>query len=134
MADLKLRGAGNLLGEAQTGNIAKVGLDLYLEMLEKEIKRLKGEEIQEEEIDPQLNIFVEANIPSNYIQDSDERLQFYKVLSSCKQREDFEFIKEELRDRFGMVPLEVENLISILELKSILANSWLIAQIFTKIR
>ena len=120
MADLKLRGAGNLLGEAQTGNIAKVGLDLYLEMLEKEIKKLKGEKVEEEVIDPQLNIFVEANIPSNYIQESDERLQFYKILSSCREEEDFEFVKQELRDRFGMIPVEVENLISILKFKSIL--------------
>jgi transcription-repair coupling factor (superfamily II helicase) len=121
MADLKLRGAGNLLGEAQTGNIAKVGLDLYLEMLNKEIKRLKGE-VVEEEFEPQLNIFVEANIPSSYIPESDERLKYYKWLSSCKSREEMKFFVEEIKDRFGSPPEEVLNLISILEFKHMLVK------------
>ncbi len=119
MADLKLRGAGNLLGEAQTGNIAKVGLDLYLEMLDKEIKKIKGE-VVEDEIEPELNIFVEANIPSNYIKDNEERLYFYKFLSSCRTPDEFELVKEELKDRYGTLPGEILNLISILEFKSML--------------
>lgn len=119
MEDLKLRGAGNLLGEAQTGNIAKVGLDLYLEMLDKEVRRLKGENV-EEEIDPQLNIFVEANIPTSYIADNDERMYYYKLLSTCKNREEFKMIKEELEDRFGHLPQPVSNLMAILEFKSII--------------
>ncbi len=119
MEDLKLRGAGNLLGEAQTGNIAKVGLDLYLEMLDKEVRRLKGEKI-DEEIEPQLNIFVEANIPTSYIMDNEERLTYYKLLSTCRTREEFKMVEQELQDRFGHLPKSVANLISILEFKSII--------------
>ncbi len=120
MADLKLRGAGNLLGEAQTGNIAKVGLDLYLEMLEKEVKRLKGEKVEEEEIDPKLNIFIEANIPSSYIQDPDERMHYYKMFSVSPNRKGLDILQDELKDRFGPLPVPVINLMSILQFKQVL--------------
>ncbi len=121
MEDLKLRGAGNLLGEAQTGNMAKVGIDLYMEMLEKEVKRLKGEPI-EERIEPQLNIFVASSIPEEYIEDTLERMRYYKGMSSSKEKRELEMWKEELEDRFGPLPSQVENLLSILEFKHILGR------------
>ena len=121
MEDLKMRGAGNLLGEAQTGNMAKVGIELYMEMLEKEIKRLKGEEI-EETVDPQLNIFVESNIPPSYVEDPHERMRYYKGMSSCKAVEELEIWREEMKDRFGPLPREVENLLSVLEFKHVLVK------------
>ncbi len=121
MEDLKLRGAGNLLGEAQTGNMAKVGIDLYMDMLEKEVKKLKGEKI-EDEVEPQLNIFVASSIPEEYIEDTLERMRYYKGMSSSKERKELNMWREDLEDRFGPLPLEVENLLSILEFKHILVK------------
>ncbi|MCS6319581.1 MAG: transcription-repair coupling factor, partial [Nitrospira sp.] len=83
-ADLEIRGAGNLLGKQQAGHIAAVGLDLYLQMVEQAVQRLKGQ-VVEEEPDPTLRLSVSAYIPEDYVADSHQRLSLYKRLSSCGQ-------------------------------------------------
>ena len=76
MEDLRLRGAGNILGESQSGQIAHIGLDLFLEMLEDEVRRLKGGPVLED-TDPELSIAFPAHIPESYIPDPRERLKFF---------------------------------------------------------
>ncbi len=121
LEDLRLRGAGNLLGEVQSGNIGKVGLDLFLEMLEEEVARIKGEPTKQR-LEPEMNIKVPAYIPESYVLDSAMRLQYYKELSSCKKSEDLQNLEEEMADRFGPFPLEMETFFGVLRLKIVLTN------------
>ena len=121
MEDLRIRGAGNILGEAQSGHMARVGLDLYLEMLEEAVARLKGDsrlEIKETE----LSIGIPALIPANYIQDSTQRLKYYKALSSAPDAKTQEDVELELRDLFGPLPDELINFIAVLVLKRLLTK------------
>jgi transcription-repair coupling factor (superfamily II helicase) len=116
MQDLRLRGAGNILGEAQSGHIGKVGLDLFLEMLDEEVRKLKGE-ARIREVEPELNIGFTAHIPEDFIVDTGEKLKYYKMLSSCVADQDFDEIKAEIRDRFGKIPDELETFIQVLKVK-----------------
>jgi transcription-repair coupling factor (superfamily II helicase) len=116
LSDLEIRGAGNLFGTEQSGHIADVGLELYLEMLDKAIKGLKKEETQIE-CDPEVRLNLPAFIPDDFICDGSERLLFYKKLSSIKSEEEIKEIKSELRDRFGELPEPLLNLIRVIELK-----------------
>ena len=121
MEDLRIRGAGNILGEAQSGHMARVGLDLYLEMLEDAVARLKGDsrlEVKETE----LSIGVSALIPASYIQDSTQRLKYYKALSSALDAKTQEDVELELRDLFGPLPEELINFIAVLVLKRLLTK------------
>ncbi|MCF8105035.1 MAG: transcription-repair coupling factor [Desulfohalobiaceae bacterium] len=116
MEDLRLRGAGNILGEVQSGNINKVGLDLFLEMLEQEVRKVRGQP-EPLESDPELNIAFEANIPPDYVPDSKQRLSFYKALSATRDHNQLQEWKEELLDRFGPLPEQVLNLLAVFEFK-----------------
>ncbi|MBI9078382.1 MAG: transcription-repair coupling factor [Pseudodesulfovibrio sp.] len=121
MEDLRLRGAGNILGEAQSGQIAKIGLDLFLEMLEEEVRRIRGEE-DTRASDPELNFVFEAHIPGGYIPDAKERLRYYKALSSAKSEMDLREFEAEIRDRFGVMPEELESFFGVLRLKQTLSK------------
>lgn len=121
MEDLRLRGSGNILGEAQSGQMARVGLDLYLEMLEEEVRRLKGEESLAS-VETELNIGVNAHIPENYVTDGRERLRFYKALSSAVDPVVLQDIEHELRDRFGPLPEELSNFLGVLSFKRFLMS------------
>ncbi len=114
--DLELRGAGNLLGPQQHGNIASVGLDLYGELLEEAIGELRGEEV-EQEIEPEVNIPIPAYIPEGYIQEISLRLLFYKRLSLARTDEELSELYTELVDRFGSPPSEVEALRQVISIK-----------------
>lgn len=116
MEDLRIRGAGNILGEVQSGNISKVGLDLFLQMLEQEVRRVKGEPLQQE-TEPELNITFEANIPTDYIADPQERLHYYKGISSARNKQRLTEWADEMKDRFGPLPEQVKNLLAVIELK-----------------
>jgi transcription-repair coupling factor (superfamily II helicase) len=116
MEDLRLRGAGNILGEAQSGTIGKVGLDLYLEMLEEEVSRLRGGKV-ETQIEPEINLGFQALIPEEYISDGQERLQYYKSLSSCRSEAEILEIVDELRDRFGSLPEALKTFTAVLMVK-----------------
>ncbi|MFW6177344.1 MAG: transcription-repair coupling factor [Desulfohalobiaceae bacterium] len=121
MEDLRIRGAGNILGEAQSGNMNKVGLELFLEMLEQEVSKYKGEELNQK-TEPELNIAFEANIPGDYISDPQERLYYYRKISSAENARDLQSWEEEIQDRFGPLPEQLHNLFSVLQLKRILAR------------
>jgi transcription-repair coupling factor (superfamily II helicase) len=121
MEDLRLRGAGNILGEVQSGNIAKVGLDLFLEMLEDEVRRLKGEKMTQD-TDPELSIHFGANLPEAYVTEPRDRMRYYKALSSARSHAALADLEGELRDRFGPLPVEAERFIAVLGFKRILAG------------
>ena len=83
MHDLEIRGAGTLLGDAQSGHIAAVGFDMYLQILEQAVQELKGEEV-EEEVEPEIDLPIPAFIPADYVEDINQRLVFYRRLSSAR--------------------------------------------------
>lgn len=116
MEDLRLRGAGNILGEAQSGTIGKVGLDLFLEMLEEEVTRLRGGKV-ETEIEPELNLGFQALIPEEYVADGKERLHYYKALSSCHDEGAIVEIVDDMRDRFGSLPEALKTFVAVLMIK-----------------
>ena len=119
MHDLKIRGAGNLLGIAQAGQISEVGYDLYLDLLKDAIDAFKGKEVTER-IEPEVNIGISSYIPEEYCPDIHERMELYRWFSEIETDSDKEEISDELRDRFGSVPDEVENLLNIMIIKSFL--------------
>ena len=121
MEDLRLRGAGNILGEAQTGQMAKVGLDLYLEMLEQAVDRLRGT-VHERKVATEVNIGVPARIPETYIADDAERLKAYRSLTGAATGQEREALALSLRDRFGAFPEEFATFLSILDFKQFLSS------------
>ncbi|HXI10868.1 MAG TPA: transcription-repair coupling factor, partial [Thermodesulfobacteriota bacterium] len=114
--DLEIRGAGELLGSAQSGQIASVGFEMYTELLEEAVRGLKGEEIVEETV-PEINLRVSQYIPEEYIPETRQRLGFYKRLATVACLEDLHAIGDELSDRYGDPPALVTNLFRIVELK-----------------
>ena len=121
MEDLRLRGAGNILGEVQSGTIGKVGLDMFLEILEEEVQRLKGEPVADVR-EPELHMGVPAHIPESYILEASERLHYYRVLSMCARSEELGEILQEIRDRFGPFPDPLETFVEILKLKFVIKD------------
>jgi transcription-repair coupling factor (superfamily II helicase) len=114
--DLEIRGAGNLLGAEQSGNLAVVGYETYMEMLRETIDELRGE-VHEPEIDPEIRLPVPARLPEDYVPDVNQRLVLYKRLASCRDDAEVERIRDELLDRFGPMPVLAENLIEVIRLK-----------------
>ena len=121
MEDLRLRGAGNILGEVQSGQIARVGLDLFLEMLEEEVRRIRGGPLTQE-TSPELQFVFEAHLPADYVADSKERLRYYKALSSARGQKLLVELAAEMRDRFGPMPEAAKNFLAVLEVKAVLAR------------
>jgi transcription-repair coupling factor (superfamily II helicase) len=115
--DLEIRGAGSLLSDDQSGHVQAVGLDLYTELLEETINDLRGIE-GEDDIEPEVNVPVEAYIPSDYIDATSLRLMFYKRFSLARTRDELFDIYEELADRFGQPPEAVRNLRDVIAVKT----------------
>jgi len=120
--DLDIRGAGNLLGEEQSGQIKEVGYELYQDMLEEALSKMRSGEIdapdEEGTWSPQINLGVPVLLPEAYIADLDVRLGLYRRLSSLATREELEGFAAELHDRFGKPPAEVESLLGIMRVKA----------------
>ncbi|MBL9051502.1 MAG: transcription-repair coupling factor [Tabrizicola sp.] len=121
--DLDLRGAGNLLGEEQSGHIKEVGYELYQQMLEETIAKIKSGELQglsalDDDWSPQLNLGVPVMIPESYIPDLDIRLGLYRRLSSLATKVELEGFAAEMIDRFGPLPKEVNTLMLIVRIKA----------------
>ncbi|MGM0568413.1 MAG: transcription-repair coupling factor [Elusimicrobiota bacterium] len=122
LRDLQIRGAGELLGPRQHGNILKVGFDHYMEILKQEVAKAKGEEyIPPPEVE--IHLPVSAYIPSDYIEDAPLRLAFYRKLSSVPGLNELKEIKEEMNDRFGPLPPRAKNLIEIINIKILASRS-----------
>ena len=116
MEDLEIRGAGNLLGGQQSGQIASVGYDLYVEMLQAAIAELQGKPA-ETAIEPEIRLPLPALLPEGYVDDVNQRLVLYKQLSSARDDEEVFGIRDELLDRYGSLPDEASNLIEVIRLK-----------------
>ncbi len=121
--DLDLRGAGNLLGEEQSGHIREVGYELYQQMLEETIAKIKSGELSglnsvDDDWSPQINLGVPVMIPDAYIPDLDIRLGLYRRLSSLGTKAELEGFAAELIDRFGPLPKEVNTLMLIVRIKA----------------
>ena len=121
--DMDIRGAGNLVGEEQSGHIREVGIELYQHMLEEAIASLRnettGEKIDIESFVPQIKIGISVLIPDAYVADLGLRLSLYKRASDLKTREEIDQFAVELIDRFGPIPEEVKNLLEVIYLKSL---------------
>jgi transcription-repair coupling factor (superfamily II helicase) len=115
--DLELRGAGNMLGRQQHGHIEAIGFDMYCQMLERAVSKLKGEE-SAPELRTTLSLGLDVRIPENYIPSENLRLRTYKRISSIASQDEKQDVHRELTDRFGALPATVENLLEYAVLKS----------------
>ena len=119
--DLDIRGAGNLLGEEQSGHIKEVGIELYQHLLEEAVAAARSESSPQDAVDewtPQITIGTSVLIPDSYIKDLSVRLNFYRRISTLSQRDEIDALAAEMIDRFGPLPSEVENLFEIVALKA----------------
>jgi transcription-repair coupling factor (superfamily II helicase) len=114
--DLEIRGAGNLLGAEQHGNLAAVGYDTYMELLEEAIEVLRGRE-PAPVVDPEIRLPIPARLPEEYVADVRQRLVLYKRLAGAPDAETVSRLSDELLDRFGPLPPEAENLLGVIRLK-----------------
>jgi transcription-repair coupling factor (superfamily II helicase) len=123
MSDLQIRGGGSILGKSQSGNIAAVGYDLYLDLLQKTVEDLKrrgkdGElALGEPEVEPEINLGISAFIPDHYISESDQRYIAYRKITSIRDELELEDLQDELRDRYGEIPEETINLLRVISIK-----------------
>ncbi len=121
--DLDIRGAGNLLGEEQSGQMNEVGYELYQNMLEEAISKIRSGELEgltehDEKWAPQINLGVPVMIPEDYVPDLDVRLGLYRRLSDLTTKVELEGFAAELIDRFGKLPKEVNTLLLIVRIKA----------------
>ena len=119
--DLEIRGAGELLGEEQSGHIESIGFSLYMEMLEQAVEALKRGEQPDTETPlsggPEINLRIAALIPDDYLPDVFNRLTLYKRIASCRDQRQLDEIKVEMIDRFGLLPIQVKNLFRITSMR-----------------
>ena len=116
MRDLEIRGAGSLLGEIQHGHLEQVGYDTYCNLLDEVVKELQGEEVIHE-TEVQIDLDATCYIPDSYISDSSQKIEMYQEIASCKNEEDIQNVIDEMIDRFGNMPNEIENLLEIARIK-----------------
>ncbi|MEQ1728184.1 MAG: TRCF domain-containing protein, partial [Vicinamibacterales bacterium] len=107
--DLEIRGAGNLLGGEQSGQIETVGFEMYMKLLEETVRELKGEDI-EDDVRANVNLKVDLRIEEAYIPDTNQRLMLYRKVASARHDEEIDTILEESVDRYGPLPTSVLNL------------------------
>ncbi len=123
--DLEIRGAGNLVGKEQSGNVNLIGFELYCDMLEDTITRLKNagkDAPREEDISTEINIPVNAFIPDGYIEDATQKLLMYKRLARIRHEDELSELEAELKDRYGPLPSPLKNLFEVIALKSVLSR------------
>ncbi|MDX3924905.1 MAG: transcription-repair coupling factor [Shinella sp.] len=117
--DLDIRGAGNLLGEEQSGHIKEVGFELYQQMLEEAVAEIRDEEIADTGWSPQISVGTPVMIPDDYVPDLHLRLGLYRRLGEITELSDIDAFGAELIDRFGPLPQEVQHLLKIVYIKSL---------------
>ena len=121
MRDLEIRGAGSLIGEMQHGHMDQVGYDTYCKLLDEVVKEMKGIEV-EEDIDVAIDINVSSYIPDSYIENGSQKIEVYQNIALCSSDEDIKNIEEDILDRFGKMPKEVNNLLEIARIKGMCKN------------
>jgi len=125
--DMEIRGAGDMLGNRQSGTVTEIGFELYNQMLEETICRMRGEEMVER-VEPEINLKVPAFIPEAYIKDTNHRLVIYKKLTQAENEDDVIDVQNEVSDRFGKYPLATAYLFETMKLR-VLLNRLLVRQI-----
>ena len=118
MRDLEIRGAGSMLGEIQSGHMEQVGYDTYCQLLDEVVKEMQGEQVEEQQ-DVQIDLSVSSYIPDSYIDNSSQKIEIYQNIALCRTEKDIQNVIDEIIDRFGVMPKEVENLIEIARIKQL---------------
>ncbi|MEM9511772.1 MAG: TRCF domain-containing protein, partial [Cyanobacteria bacterium P01_E01_bin.48] len=118
MRDMEIRGVGNLLGTAQSGQMNAVGFDLYLEMLNDAIREIRGQAIPTVD-DTQIDLNITAMIPQTYITDTDQKMSAYRRVATATSRPELKAIAAEWSERYGPIPKPVAALVQVMELKQI---------------
>jgi transcription-repair coupling factor (superfamily II helicase) len=113
MRDLEIRGAGNLLGDEQSGHVAALGFELYMQMLDEAVAAADGEASDEDWEPVRLDVNVDAYVPSNYIPYEQAKVEVHRRIAAAREVADLVLLREELEDRFGDVPDPLRNLISL---------------------
>ncbi|MBR6753252.1 MAG: transcription-repair coupling factor, partial [Clostridia bacterium] len=124
MRDLEIRGAGNIFGPEQSGNVAVVGYDMYCRLIEEAVLEARGEqgETIRRKVDCQVELKIDAYLPADYVRGEGQRMEVYKRIALIRNRNDREDVIEEMIDRFGDIPDSVMNLIEIAHLRGILSE------------
>ncbi|MEO8602702.1 MAG: transcription-repair coupling factor [bacterium] len=117
--DLEIRGAGNLLGKQQSGQIAAVGFELYTHMMEEAVMELRGQR-RNVDVEPEIQLGFPAYIPDSYIPDENQRLVFYRRLATIKSTAELDEIAVELQERYGRIPPLVDSFLRIMDLRRVL--------------
>ncbi|MEX0832137.1 MAG: transcription-repair coupling factor [Nitriliruptoraceae bacterium] len=125
--DLEIRGAGNIVGAEQSGQIAAVGFDMYSQLLKEEIADLTGNPMPEE-VDIRVDLPVDAHLPDDYVADANHRLELYRRIASVRDAAGINDVREELRDRFGQLPAPAQRLLNLAALK-VLLRRWNVAEV-----
>lgn len=125
MRDLEIRGAGSLLGEIQHGHLEQVGYDTYCKLLDDVIREAQGIEVSNNEIDVQIDLNVTSYIPDEYISNSSQKIEVYQNIALCKTEEDIQNVIDEIIDRYGNMPKEIENLIRIAQIKALCKKNYI---------
>ena len=125
MRDLEIRGAGNLLGKAQSGHMAEVGYDLYCKLLNQSVMRLRGESEITDEYETAIDLSIDAFLPDYYIPNEAQKLDLYKRIASITGEDDYEDMLDELMDRYGEPPVNVQNLLKAALVKSMAHDNYL---------
>ena len=118
MRDLELRGAGNILGEAQSGHIESIGYELYCKEIDRAVRQLKGEDVGEARSDITIDLPLHASIPADYIPDESLRLEAYRRIAGILDSDDAMDVIDELTERYGDVPEEALELINVAEIRA----------------
>ena len=116
--DMEIRGVGSLLGAEQSGQIANIGFDLYMEMLQEAIHEIQGQEIPKVE-DTQVDLKLTSFIPANYIADPEQKMDAYRAIATASSKKELVQIAAEWEDRYGAIPPATQQLIQVMELKQI---------------
>lgn len=120
MKDLELRGAGNLLGESQSGHVEAVGYDLYVKYLQEAVEKASGKEVEvKKKSDVFIDIKVNAYIPSSYISDQSQKIEIYTRIANIENIEDYNILVEDLIDIYGDIPVMVDNIMYVSLIKSL---------------
>lgn len=117
MRDLEIRGTGNLLGAQQSGHMEAIGYDLYCKMLNQAIEALKGNEVPDD-FETKVDLVCDAYVPASYIKNESTKMDVYKRIAGIETPEEYEDMQDELLDRFGDIPNQVENLLRVVLLKA----------------
>jgi len=125
MKDMEVRGAGNLLGREQSGEIVSVGFDMYLRLLEEAVALRTNDDKKEEAPEVYLELDYTGFIPDTYIKDPTEKMEVYKKIASVISEDDLDRVHGELHDRFGPLPDEVQSLLSLAEIRTICQKLWI---------